>query len=473
MARSVVVYPSANIVSNHGPSGYSRISDQRGSYDTTAVTHSLTYNNTTTISSSYRCNVKSGDSDAPVGKFIINSVNGAQSYTRLVATNARSQRASITIASSISGSAWKSAASKSFTASQSAFTTSVYTISGLTGSRNRIYNSMTDADIRLQMTTQGTYVTDSKNSSATFSISAVNLDVNYSDVYTCKAVVVEGYGITSATPATDTDVIDGDTCSFSANLSSGTRFVGWYENSDFSGTPVTTSRTFSTTVTENLTLYPKGQLPYPIQIFSDSAMAGKFSYTIKVNGSTASSAFEGDSVVVTVTVLDELYEFAGIYEADSEGYKLDTQLSSTATYSFTMEAAPKYMYVVLGKEIRIYVDCQNCSMVGRTSPIRTVTGRTETINFTYDSTSYDWSGIYSDARYSNRITQAQSYTFLVGSNDEYLYARAIGKQQIYLKENGTWQTYTEVYVKENGTWVKKSDFRDVFDTSKRYRKLEV
>lgn len=112
-------------------------------------------------------------------------------------------------------------------------------------------------------------------------------------------------------------------------------------------------------------------------------------------------------------------------------------------------------------------------MVGRTSPIQTVAGRTETINFTYDSTSYDWSGIYSDARYTNRITQNQSYTFLVSNNDEYLYARAIGKQQIYLKENGTWQTYSEVYVKENGTWVKKSDFRDVFDTSKHYRKLEV
>ena len=55
----------------------------------------------------------------------------------------------------------------------------------------------------------------------------------------------------------------------------------------------------------------------------------------------------------------------------------------------------------------------------------------------------------------------------------YLYAKAISKQQIYVKENGVWETYSKVYVKENGTWVEKTDPSEIFDIIKKYKHIEV
>lgn len=131
------------------------------------------------------------------------------------------------------------------------------------------------------------------------------------------------------------------------------------------------------------------------------------------------------------------------------------------------------IYVEIGKEIKIHVNCQNCSLVSGTSPIISSSGKTETIRLTYDSTTSDWSGIYQDAGYTVRLTNEQEYTFVVPENDMYLYAKAIAQQQIYVRENGTWQPYSKVYVKENGQWVQKDDYENIFNVLKNYKRINL
>ena len=131
------------------------------------------------------------------------------------------------------------------------------------------------------------------------------------------------------------------------------------------------------------------------------------------------------------------------------------------------------LYVEIGKEIKIHVNCQKCSLASGSSPIISSSGKTETIRLTYDSTTSDWSGIYKDAGHTVRLTSNQEYTFIVPENDVYLYAKAIAKQQIYVNENGTWQPYSKVYVKENGQWVQKDDYENIFNVLKNYKRINL
>lgn len=298
-------------------------------------------------------------------------------------------------------------------------------------------------------------------------ISSSHIVLEYELVFDCKAEIITGHGIESATPSAQ-EVVEGDSCTFTATMQSGWAFEGWYDNSDFTGTKLSSNATYTkNNITENTTLYPKGVQAHTVHIYGDTS---KFSYAFSGGHD---SFFENDSVTLTITPSNSIYFFSGIYEADSSGNKLSTILSSSNPYTFTMPDGDVYLYVVVGKKVNIYVTCQNCSLSSGTSPIQSSAGKQETITITYDSSTTDWSGIYSDSACTNRLSDTTTYTFLVGDNDVYLYAKAILKQQIYVKENGTWVGYSEVYVKENGVWVKKDDYEGIFDTTKKYKRIEV
>ena len=294
MAKSIVIYPSSNVgTPQHSGNGYSAISDTRNNYDTTAITHDLE-TSSTTKTSTFKCNAKSAD--MPRGKIRINSISGGQMYIRLSRGSNAPDSLTLTCTPSISvnGSSYTNgtAYSTTSTSSQSNFSTQNFTISSAPGT-NTIYDSIDAANINLRLTTTGRYTEGNKSTSASFAISAANFDLNYDDVFTCKAVVQSGYGITSATP-TETDVVDGNNCTFSANVQSGYRFIGWYTTSDFSGTPVSTSSTYTTSVTSDLTLYPMAEKEYSINIYGDTT---RFSYTLN-----KSSALHGEQITLTVTI---------------------------------------------------------------------------------------------------------------------------------------------------------------------------
>ena len=298
-------------------------------------------------------------------------------------------------------------------------------------------------------------------------ISSSHIVLEYENVFDCKAEIIAGHGITSVNPSLQ-EVVEGDSCTFTATMQSGWAFEGWYDNPDFTGTKLSSSASYTiNNITANTTLYPKGVQAYTVHVYGDT---NKFSYSFSGGHD---SFFENDSVTLTITPSNSIYFFSGIYEADSSGNKLSTLLSDSSPYTFTMPKSDVYLYVVIGKKVNIYVNCQNCSLSSGTSPIQSSSGKTETITLIYDSSKTDWSGIYSDSSCTNKLSDTTSYTFLVGDNDIYLYAKAILKQQIYVKENGNWVGYSAVYVKENGLWVKKEDYTGIFYTTKKYNRIEV
>ena len=91
------------------------------------------------------------------------------------------------------------------------------------------------------------------SSSGQIKISSSHIVLEYELVFDCKTEVILGVGIVSATPNAQ-EVVEGDTCTFSATLENNWRFVGWYENSDFSGTPVSTNQIYTATITKNIML---------------------------------------------------------------------------------------------------------------------------------------------------------------------------------------------------------------------------
>ena len=97
----------------------------------------------------------------------------------------------------------------------------------------------------------------SSNNYRRIRISTVNLTVEYDNVYDCKATVVQGNGIVTATPSTSIEVVEGETCTFSATVQNNYVFDGWYDNEDFEGDSYSTDSTFTMRIVENTTLYTK------------------------------------------------------------------------------------------------------------------------------------------------------------------------------------------------------------------------
>lgn len=461
MAKSLIIYPYADVnightKSNTSSSGYSLINGATNN-TTGSLSHELseTVNTLTSTFTNLQQN-----STITLGKIRLNSITSVNLYLTITkGQNATLTQMDIFGSVIIDGTTYKSSSYKPTAAA----TRTAQTLSVSSGNINKIYQSLSNNDIQFILSTTGGYTTsESKYNASDITIYNANVTISYDDVFDCKAEIMSGVGIVSATP-TAQEVVDGDTCTFTATLENNWRFVGWYENSDFSGTPVSTNISYTTTITKNTILYPKAEPKYNINIYGDTT---RFNYTC----SSGSQEYGGESVTINITPTKSIYKFAGIYEADINGNKLSTHISNNNPYTFTMPHKSINLYIEIGKEIKIYVDCKNCSISSGSSPIISSNGKTETLTFTYDSLTSDWSGLYQDSGYTIRLTNELTYTFVVPDNDVYLYAKAIPKQQIYIKENGVWETYSEVYVKENGTWVLKDDYENIFNILKNYKR---
>lgn len=464
MAKTLIIYPYADGTIGHtksstGSSGYSLINGTTNN-TTGYLRHSLS-TTVNTLTSSFTSMQPA--SNVTIGKIRVNSLTSVNLY---IAVNKGSNAtlASMDIFGSITidGNTYKS---QTYNPTGNVNVTS-QTLSFTNANVNKIFQSLSN-NIQFLLSTTGRYTSDSnKNNDSDITIYNANVTISYDDVFDCKAEVITGVGITSATP-TAQEVVDGDTCTFSATLQNNWRFVGWYTSSDFSGNPVSTNQTYIATITANTVLYPKAEPNYSINIYGDST---KFTY---ICSATGNRAYAGDSVTITIMPSKSIYKFAGIYEADNNGNKLSTHITNDNPYTFTMPANNLNLYVQIGREIKVYVYCLNCSLASGTSPIITSSGKTETISITYDSTVSEWSGIYQDPGYTVKLSNSQQYTFVVPENDVYLYAKAIQQQQIYVKENGIWQTYSKIYVKENNIWVEKNDYDGILDTLKNYKRIEL
>lgn len=151
-------------------------------------------------------------------------------------------------------------------------------------------------------------------------------------LYTCAAVA--GAEISSAT-VSETTVVDGDTCTFTATANTGCTFDGWYSDSGYS-TLVSTSNPYTATITADTTLYAKATRKQ-LKITVGSAEHG----TATASAATVSY---GSSVTFTFTPEDETWELYGWYSDSAL-----TQLVSEAnpyTFSVTEDVT---LYPKVGK----------------------------------------------------------------------------------------------------------------------------
>lgn len=92
---------------------------------------------------------------------------------------------------------------------------------------------------------------------------SLNLYANFVAYYGVSAIITEGCSGISGTDVYHytvggcTKFKEGTSITLTANAKSGYTFAGWYENSSFSGNPVSKSQTYTFKASKHVTLYPK------------------------------------------------------------------------------------------------------------------------------------------------------------------------------------------------------------------------
>ena len=139
-------------------------------------------------------------------------------------------------------------------------------------------------------------------------------------LYACAAIA--GTEIANTT-VSDSIVVDGDACIFTAQINTGCSFDGWYSDSNYS-TLVSTSNPYTMTITADTTLYARAHRN-ELNISVGTAEHG----TATVSAATVAY---GSDVTFTFTPEDETWELYGWY-SDAE---LTQLISEANPYTFTV-----------------------------------------------------------------------------------------------------------------------------------------
>lgn len=298
MAKTLIIYPYADISIGHTKSNTSstgaNLVNEKNNNTTGYLGHTFATASTTYVSS---FSSLTQSSDVTLGKIRINSISSVNLYLALSkSSNATFNGVNIFGSVTINGNTYQSA-SYSPTGAVSA---SLQTLSINNASVNRIYSSLAAANIQMSLSSSGRYtVSDDKSSSGNTRFYNVNVTISYDDVFDCGVQVIAGNGISTAT-VSSSEVVEGDTCTFSATVQNDYVFDGWYDNEDFDGDSYSTDSTFTMRIVENTTLYPKavkeGYVPpeedptkvfYPIVISSVNARTSPSKGTTKIESGTS------------------------------------------------------------------------------------------------------------------------------------------------------------------------------------------
>lgn len=351
MAKTIIAYPISDISVEHDKyptnttNAYTLINDEVSDDDTSYIRQALSQNTTSVSSTStFGCS-------ANTGKVYI---TGISTLIRAKANNNGAQiTSSITPSISINNGTYKAGSAHNITTSSGTsggynnYTQNITGISGL----NTIYNSIADANIRLRMAQSSSISNTSKSTTYYTGITQANITVTYLDVFETFAEAIPGSGVTTAT-CSAAEVVDGNTCTFTATLGSGVDFDGWY--SDFECTNlVSTSQTYVATITSNTTLYARGKISYNINVYADS------NCTVTT---TKQTAYIEDSVTITATPNSSRYEFVGWYSNPER----TTLITTSNPYTFNVTGNATFYAKTVIKEI-MYVKLNNvwvqCSKV--------------------------------------------------------------------------------------------------------------
>lgn len=303
MAKTLRIYPIQDITLHHtcnnGSTGYNLINNVTSDGDSSYI-----YQSVTTTSSTKTSTFKCGDNSVTSKIYLISieSTVVCRNYTSY--KNNVSFTSSVTTGVSINGGTVKTASQHSMNQSISSSSNNYQTFDDTYSSPsgiNQIYNSINDANIRLQISS--TSRIGSNNGTNQYRITSGNITIEYDDVFTCQAVALTGSGIANASVSA-TDVRDGGTCTFSCTLQSNYSFSGWYSDADYNNL-VSSNQSYTTTITSDTTLYAKASPLYNITVYGDS------NCTVSSNKNTG---YYNEQVTVTATVSDNvLYMFDGWY----------------------------------------------------------------------------------------------------------------------------------------------------------------
>lgn len=299
MAKTINIYPASDISIEHSKyptstaNAYALINDETSDDDTSYITHNLT-TSSANKTSTFKC-----DNTELTGKIYLTGVSSLI-RSRYELNNAEINSPTVRTFVSINNGSSVNSSNITPTGSYVTNTYTYQTISGL----NTIYNSINDANIVIGIYTSGSYTSGGgkTSSSASIRVTQANITITYLDVFDCAAELIPGTGIVS-TSCSSSEVIDGNTCTFTATLENNIEFIGWFSDEQGNNL-VSTDRVYTTTISENTTLYAKGSVLYDIDVYADE------NCTV---ASSASSVLYGTAVTVTATPNGSRYTFVGWY----------------------------------------------------------------------------------------------------------------------------------------------------------------
>ena len=327
MAQTLKIYPIQDVTLNHncssGSTGYNLINNATSDGDSTYIYQSVS-NSSSTKTSTFKCGSSSMTDKIYLISLESTVICGNYSSNK----NGVSFTSSITAGVSINGGSVSTASQHSTNESNvggSSYSTNYQTFNDTFSSPsgiNRIYNSISDANIRLQISTTAR-IGSSNSDTNQYRVTSGNLTINYDYVFECQAVNLTGSGIASASVSA-ADVRDGGTCTFSCTPQANYSFTGWYSDADYNNL-VSSSQSYTATITANTTLYAKASPLYNITVYGDDGCTAS---TNKASG------YYGESVTVTATILDSAtHEFLGWYSNPER----TTLVSSANPYTFTIQ----------------------------------------------------------------------------------------------------------------------------------------
>lgn len=339
---TIILYPVSDVsvghsVSPSGSNGYTCVNDITPDDDSSYLYDETSGSGNDSTTNSSKESTFEVSTSSVSRKIYLQSINFTVRHRK---TNSNVSTSNVLVSCSVNGGNYSSTSSSSSTTSYANYSGSL-SPSGL----NTIYNSFSDANINVKLnsniTVRGKYDYGVR-------ITQLYLTATYLPIYNCSAFAVEGINEVSVS---ENEVKEGDNCTFTATVSDGYRFSGWY--SDQSCTQLVSSNsTYTTSVTDDTTLYAKANLLYTV-----NAVAGQY---CTVSPSSVNDVI-GTSVTFTCTPSDNMKEFVGWYSNPEMTSLITTNNPYTfnISQSTTIYAKCKLKYKMFMKLNDSWVESQN------------------------------------------------------------------------------------------------------------------
>lgn len=366
MAKSLILYPFADGTIGHSKSNtsvaaYSLINEYTNNTEG-YLGQTFSFDGVNTLTSSFS-SLTPNSSVTTLNKFRLNSISSVNLYFAKYKNAYTSSNVSITNLN-IFGQVTLDGAN---------YTSASYTDGSATNSRtpvsqslaipsntiNKTYQSIRDLNLTFLLSTAGrgsdTDSSGTKNRAADLRIYNANITISYDDVFDCGVQVVTGYGITNAT-ASESEVVEGEPCTFSATIENGYIFDGWYDNENFDGDSYSTDATFTMRIIEDITLYPKavkeGVVPpeedptkifFPIIISAINARTSPSKGTTKIESGTSRTVKITPKDPLLTVALDNGNDITSQLVQHGDAIQYPTVETVTgARYGFTLNSSTGY-----------------------------------------------------------------------------------------------------------------------------------